>query len=72
MPARTRRIGGRAMNGLDLHWPALTMAVALAYAAWHARREGCEPRDVKALWTASGLSLAGSGLLALASLLMSE
>lgn len=60
------------MSGLDLHWPALTMAVALAYAAWHARREGCEPRDVKALWTASGLSLASSGLLAMASLLMSE
>ncbi|WP_147400414.1 hypothetical protein [Acidovorax cavernicola] len=60
------------MNGLDLHWPALTMAVALAYAAWHARREQCEPRDVKALWVASALSLAGSGMLALASLLMSE
>lgn len=43
-------------------WIGLAFAIAMAYAAWSAKRQGCEGRDVKALGAASAVFLLASAV----------
>lgn len=53
-------------------WMGFVLAAGIGYAAWAARRQGCEARDVRALRVSSGLcALGGAAVVALEFLLPS-
>ncbi|WP_398494568.1 hypothetical protein [Variovorax sp.] len=51
-------------------WMGLVLAAGIGYAAWAARRQGCEARDVKALRVSSGLCALGGVAVAVLDLLL--
>ncbi|MCT8175709.1 MULTISPECIES: hypothetical protein [unclassified Variovorax] len=51
-------------------WMGLVLAAGIGYAAWAAKRDGCEQRDVKALRIGSGLCLFAAAVVTALELLL--